>query len=211
MKLDAIGRDIIEHICSYLKAKDVANLEQTCKKINIEIENTNIWKKQAHRLLKKFPYQFLQDAYKIVHQIPEKHGDNHKTHHNKWIISLVIITNRTFKKFFRSCFWEEYFWNTNFNESESDSDSEDYEMDNYERGVASFIRTEELEISRGDTLALNRCTFCVVDEWVELERNDIHSLELSISPHFHEQYATWLKKYVELKYEIISTQQDVLY
>ena len=134
----------------------------------------------------------------------------------------MIITNRTFKKFFRSCFWEEYFWNTNFNESESDSDSEDYgmenfersedyEIDNYERGVASFIRTEELKISRGDTLALNRCTFCVVDEWVELERNDIHSLELSISPHFHEQYATWLKKYVELKYEIISTQQDVLY
>ena len=78
----------------------------------------------------------------------------------------------------------------------SDSDSEEYDEDNYERGVASFKETEELNISRGDTLALKRCTFCVVDKEIfcvvdkeiELQINDINSLDLSISPHFYEQY-----------------------
>ena len=45
MKLDVIGKDIIEQICSYLKVEDVANLEQTCQKFNSEIEKTYIWKK----------------------------------------------------------------------------------------------------------------------------------------------------------------------
>ena len=40
------------------------------------------------------------------------------------------------------------------------SDSEEYDMDHYEdhyeRGVASFKRTEVLKISRGDTLTLKR-------------------------------------------------------
>ena len=93
----------------------------------------------------------------------------------------------------------------------SDSDSEEYYEDNYERGVAFFKETEELKISRGDTLALKRCTFCVVDEVPELEINDINSLDLSISPHFYGQYATWLKKYVELKDDILTTQQDFLW
>ena len=47
MRLDMIGTDMMEKICSYLKIKDVANLEQTCKKINSEIERTYIWKKTS--------------------------------------------------------------------------------------------------------------------------------------------------------------------
>ena len=205
MMLDVIRKDIIEQICSYLKAEDVANLEQTCKKINIEIENSSIWKKQAHRFLEKFPYKFLQDAYKIVHDNPEQHGENHE----KWIISLVMETNNTFKEFQWSCFWEEKLGDPIFGIRDSDSDSDD-EI-NYERGVAFFKRTEVLKISRGDTLAFKRCTFCVVDEELELEINDIHSLDLSLSPNFYRQYATWLKKYVELKDDIFTTEQEVLW
>ena len=37
MMLDLIGKDSIEEICSYLKIEDIVNLEQTCKKLNIEI------------------------------------------------------------------------------------------------------------------------------------------------------------------------------
>lgn len=207
MMLDLIGKDSIEEICSYLKIEDIANLEQTCKKLNIEIENTNVWKRQANRLLQKFPYKFLQDAHQIVHEIPEQQGQNYEKHQNKWIISLVTITNNTFKEFKWSCFWEDNFCDPNF----SDNDSEEYDEDNYERGVASFKRTEELKISRGDTLALKRCTFCVVDKEIELEINDINTLDLSISPNFYGQYATWLKKYVELKDDILTSEQDVLW
>ena len=80
---DLIGKDVIGEICSFLKIYDIANLEQTCKDIYIEIEKNNIWKRQAHRLLQKFPYKFLQDAYQIVHDIPEQHGQNYEKHHSK--------------------------------------------------------------------------------------------------------------------------------
>ena len=54
-----IGTDLMENICSYLKVEDIANLEQTCKKINSEIETTYIWKKLAKKLLRKFQFTFL--------------------------------------------------------------------------------------------------------------------------------------------------------
>ena len=202
---DLIGKDVIGEICSFLKIYDIANLGQTCRDIYIEIEKNNIWKRQAYRLLQKFPYKFLQDAYQIVHDIPEQHGQNYEKHHSKWIISLVSITQNTFKEFKWRCFWEEMCFDSNFVVSDSDSDDE------YERGVACFKGTEELKISRGDTLALKRWTFVVVDEDLELEINGITSLDLSLSPNFYGQYATWLKKYVELKDDILTTEQEILW
>ena len=175
------------------------------------IENRNVWKRQANRLLQKFPYKFLQDAHQIVHEIPEQYGQNHKKHHNKRMISLVMITNNTFKEFKWSCFWENKLCDPNFVVSDSEECNMDQYEDHYERGVACFKRTEELKISRGGTLAFKKCTFFVVDEELELEINDIISLDLSLSPNFYGQYATWLKKYVELKDDILTTEQDVLW
>ena len=158
--LDLIGKDSIEEICSYLKIEDIGNLEQTCKKLNIEIENTNVWKRQANRLLQKFPYKFLQDAHQIVHEIPEQQGQNYEKHQNKWIISLVTITNNTFKEFKCSCFLERIFvCDPNFVVSDSEEYDMDHYEDHYERRVASFKRTEVLKISWGDTLAFKRSTF----------------------------------------------------
>ena len=38
---------------------------------------------------------------------------------------------------------------------------------------------------------------------------DINSLDLSLSPNFYEQYATWLDKYVVLKDEILTAEEDI--
>ena len=51
----------------------------------------------------------------------------------------------------------------------------------------------------------------VVAEELELEIKDINSLDLSLSPNFYGQYATWLDKYVVLKDDILSTEEDILW
>ena len=86
-----IGTDMMENICSYLKVEDLANLEQTFKKINSEIERTYIWKKLAKRLLRKFQYIFLQDAYKAVQDSSEQHTENDEKHVSKWIIVYIVL------------------------------------------------------------------------------------------------------------------------
>jgi hypothetical protein len=203
MKLDMIGADMMEQICSYLKVEYVANLEQTCKKINSEIERTNIWKKLANRLLKKFQYTFLQDAYKSVQDSPEQHTEKHCS---KWIISLVLITHNTFKEVQAEQLLEDNFCDPNFDVSDSD---DEYDVEHYERGVAFYKTNEAIKISRGDTIALKSNAFFVVDE--EPDDCEIPSIELSLSPNFYGLYAAWLKEYVELKDDILETEQDFLW
>ena len=56
-----------------------------------------------------------------------QHGENHEKHHSTWIISLVMATYNTFKKFQWSCFWEETFCDPYF----VICDSEEYDDDEY--------------------------------------------------------------------------------
>ena len=201
-----IGTDMMEQICSYLKVEDVANLEQTCQKFNSEIEKTYIWKKLAKRLLNKFQFKFLQDAYISVQDSPEQHTDNHEKHCSKWIISLVMITHKTFKEVQWSSYWEEKCWDTNFDASDSD-DENDWE--HYPIEVAFHHFTKAIKISRGDTLALKGNSFHVVDE--ELYDPNTYSIDLSLPPNFYGLYAAWLKNYVQLKDNILDTEQDFLW
>ena len=201
-----IGTDMMENICSYLKVEDVANLEETCKKINSEIERTHIWKKLAKRLLRKFQFIFLQDAYKAVQDSSEQHTENYEKHVSKWIISIVLITHNTFKEVQWSSFWEERFCDPNFDVSDSD---DDWDQENYARVIAFYHTNNSLRISRGDTLALKGNTFFVVDE--VLDDRNTPPIDFSLSSNFYGLYATWLKEYVQLKEDILESEQDFLW
>ena len=200
-----IGTDLMENICSYLKVEDIANLEQTCKKINSEIETTYIWKKLAKKLLRKFQFTFLHDAYKTAQDSPGQHTENHEKHLSKWIISLLLITHNTFKEVKWISFWEEKFCDSDFDVSDTD----DGTWETYASVIALHHTNNALRIRRGDTLALKGNTFFVVEE--DVDERHIISIDISLSSDFYELYATWLKEYVEMKDDQLETEQDFLW
>ena len=51
--------------------------------------------------------------------------------------------------------------------------------------------------------------FFVVDE--ELDDRSTTSIDLSLSSNFYGLYATWLKEYVQLKEDILESEQDFLW
>ena len=129
-------------ICSYLRVEDVANLEQTCKQINSEIERTYIWKKQAKMLLRKFQFTFL---HKAAQEFSGQHNENNVKHFSKWIISILLITHNAFKEVKWCSFWEEKFCDPDFDVSYCD---DDWTFENHARVVASYHTTWALRISR---------------------------------------------------------------
>ena len=203
MRLDKIGADMMVEIFSYLRVEDVANLEQTCKQINSEIERTYIWKKQAKMLLRKFQFTFL---HKAAQEFSGQHNENNVKHFSKWIISILLITHNTFKEVKCCSFWEEKFRDPDFDVSYCD---DDWTFENHARVVASYHTTWALRISRGDTLALKGKSFFVVDE--EDDERHTNSINLSLSSNFYGLYATWLKEYVQEQDDILETQQDFLW
>ena len=192
-KLDTMGEDVIEKICSYLSNEDIARLEQTCKQINTEIDR--IWKKKATMILKGSPYGFLENVFKCVLEDPEEHSEKYCS---KWVIRLVQVTNEILEQFQG----ENIFYGHPL-QSNGEEYDECYGIPEYFQSLSE----EECRVGKGDTIVLQGRTFAIKDEEFSYFEPTI---SVSLSLNFPTLYKAWLSEYALTKAELFFIARDVV-
>jgi len=193
MKLDTIGEDVIEKICSYLSIEDIARLEQTCKRISTEVDS--IWKKKATVILKGSPYVFLQKVFKSVREDLEEYSEKYCS---KWVIRLVQVTNEILEQFQSE---NMYGHPLQLNGEEYD---ECYGIPEYFQSLSE----EECKVGKGDTIVLQGRTFDIEDDDFSLFEPTIN---VSLSLNFPALYKAWLSEYAEAKAELFFIARDAVF
>ena len=187
-----IGVYLVDKVCCYLPLQDLSHLEMTCKTLYFQIEEVDVWKSKFLALSRKYQYGFVLDTSKQLQLVEPKFY--------KMLTGLVIIMNRSVKKYFQCCFWEErYLDQTN----QGCTVSTDI-------GDVDEISVKELLFTRGDSIVIRNGYFVVEDnDFPGLGLKNPLKIPCEVSANiagFLSCFKSWLEEY----FKYIESYLDVL-
>ena len=194
MSLLVVGVYLLEKISSFLSCRDLAHLELSCKTLSSQLEEAGVWKASFRKLSRKYQYGFILDTARL--EAVEGDGMGEEKFY-KLLTGLILITSRSFKKYFQCCFWEEKSLDVLGQGSQS-TEFEDIDE----------ISIKELLFTRGDSLVLKNCHLVIEDpDFPGLGL--VNSLKVSFSNDLS-KFLSRFRAWIEVYFKYIDKYLDVL-